>query len=270
MKKSPSIFNDVIGPIMRGPSSSHTAASWRIAKMCLEMLQEPLKRAVIDFDKNGAWAPNYREQGTTLGIDGGLLGLEMTDELMKQTEQVAAEREIAITYEVNSFKTKHVNTVRLNLIGTNGKNVKALAASLGGGAFEIQELNGFEVSIQGNYYELLIFTDEAIQNFDFIKRFFPELKHVSKSSYKGSSLINVKLSKNISHNALNILKEKMAVSEAVLFNPVLPVIAGNEKKVPYTTIDSLIKYSISRNYPLGKLGLIYEQSESGLSTNEVN
>jgi L-serine dehydratase len=270
MKKSPSIFNDVIGPIMRGPSSSHTAASWRIAKMCLEILQEPLKRAVIDFDKNGAWAPNYREQGTTLGIDGGLLGLEMTDQLMKQTEQVAAEREIAIIYEVNSFKTKHVNTVRLNLIGTNGKNVKALAASLGGGAFEIQELNGFEVSIQGNYYELLIFTDEAIQNFDFIKRFFPELKHVSKSSYKGSSLINVKLSKNISHNALNILKEKMAVSEAVLLNPVLPVIAGNEKKVPYSTIDSLIKYSISQNYHLGKLGLIYEQSQSGLSTNEVN
>src|SRR5210317_1669430 len=137
MKKSPSIFNDVIGPVMRGPSSSHTAASWRIAKMCLEMLQEPLKKAVIDFDENGAWAPNYREQGTTLGIDGGLLGLDMTDHLMKQTERVAAERDISIAYEVNSFKTNHVNTVRLNLTGINGKNIIALAASLGGGAFEI-------------------------------------------------------------------------------------------------------------------------------------
>ena len=144
MKKAPSIFNDVIGPVMRGPSSSHTAASWRIAKMCLETLQEPIKKAVVDFDKNGAWAPNYREQGTTLGIDGGLLGLEMTDNLMKQTELVAAQQSISITYEVNTFKTNHVNTVRLNLTGVNGNNVKALAASLGGGAFEIQELNGFE------------------------------------------------------------------------------------------------------------------------------
>jgi L-serine dehydratase len=87
-----------------------------------------------------------------LGIDGGLLGLEMTDNLMKQTEQVAAKRGISIIYEVNSFKTKHVNTVRLNLNGINGRRIEALAASLGGGAFEIQELNGFKVSIRGNYY----------------------------------------------------------------------------------------------------------------------
>ena len=270
MKKSPSIFNDVIGPVMRGPSSSHTAASWRIAKMCLEMLQEPLKKAVIDFDKNGAWAPNYREQGTTLGIHGGLLGLEMTDNLMKQTEQVAAERGISIAYEVNAFKTNHVNTVRLNLTGINGNNVKALAASLGGGAFEIQELNGFEVSIRGDYYELLIFTDEEIHDLDSIKRVFPELKSVSKSLYKLGSLINIKLSKNISKNAWSLLKENMAFSEVVLLKPVLPIIAGNEKKVPFNTIDSLIEYSIKQDYDLGKLGFIYEQSQSGLSANEVN
>ena len=51
----------------------------------------------------------------------------------------------------------------------------------------------------------------------------------------------------------------------VLLKPVLPIIAGNEKEVPFKTIDSLIEYSINRNYDLGKLGLIYEQSLSGLS-----
>ena len=173
MGKLPSIFNDVIGPVMRGPSSSHTAASWRIATICLEMLQESLKSAVIDFDRNGAWAPNYREQGTTLGIDGGLLGLEMTDDLMKKTEEVAAERGILISYKVDSFKTKHVNTVRLNLEGINGKKVGALAASLGGGAFEIQELNGFEVSIRGDYYELIFLLDDEIDIFDAIKLGLP-------------------------------------------------------------------------------------------------
>ncbi len=67
MKNRPGIFNDVIGPIMRGPSSSHTAASWRAAKICVDILNEPLTKAIIDFDKDGAWAPNYREQGTTIG-----------------------------------------------------------------------------------------------------------------------------------------------------------------------------------------------------------
>ena len=63
---NPSIFNDVIGPVMRGPSSSHTAASWRIARICLDILNEPLKNAVVEFDKDGAWATNYREQGTAM------------------------------------------------------------------------------------------------------------------------------------------------------------------------------------------------------------
>ena len=70
----PSIFNDVIGPVMRGPSSSHTAASWRIARTGIQMLNDELLEALVEFDKNGAWATNYREQGTVLGMDGGLLG----------------------------------------------------------------------------------------------------------------------------------------------------------------------------------------------------
>jgi len=71
MGKSPSIFNDVIGPVMRGPSSSHTAASWRTAKMCLEMLQEPLKSAVIDFDKMalGLQIIENKEQLWVLTVD---------------------------------------------------------------------------------------------------------------------------------------------------------------------------------------------------------
>jgi len=100
----PGIFNDVIGPIMRGPSSSHTAASWRAARICMDILNEPLKKAIIDFDKDGAWASNYREQGASLGIEGGLLGLEISDDRMKNTELVAKELGISIQYQINSFK----------------------------------------------------------------------------------------------------------------------------------------------------------------------
>ncbi|RLD31489.1 MAG: serine dehydratase, partial [Bacteroidetes bacterium] len=74
----PSIFNDVIGPVMRGPSSSHTAASWRIAKTCVDLLNDDLKDALIEFPQSGVWASNYREQGTAMGMDGGLLGIDIT------------------------------------------------------------------------------------------------------------------------------------------------------------------------------------------------
>ena len=130
MKKLPGIFNDVIGPVMRGPSSSHTAASWRIAGIALNILNEPLKQALIEFDRDGAWAPNYREQGTTMGIDGGLSGFDIIDERMKTAESQARQKGINIEYQVSSFPTDHANTVRLTLWGISGKRVQIIAVSL--------------------------------------------------------------------------------------------------------------------------------------------
>ena len=139
----PRIFNDVIGPVMRGPSSSHTAASWRIARVCLDILNEPLKKAVVEFDENGAWSSNYREQGTVMGINGGLLGLEITDHRMKNTDLLVEERGLSILYKISSFVTQHVNTVRLSLEGMNGNNIQIVAASLGGGLFKIYQVDNF-------------------------------------------------------------------------------------------------------------------------------
>lgn len=146
MKKFPGIFNDVIGPVMRGPSSSHTAASWRIARASMDILNEHLVKALIEFDRDGAWAPNYREQGTCMGIEGGLLGFDMTDEKMKDTARYVKERGIGVEYLVSKFPTKHANTVRLTLWGTSQKKVQIVAVSLGGGAFEIQTVDGKEVA----------------------------------------------------------------------------------------------------------------------------
>lgn len=269
MNKNPGIFNDVIGPVMRGPSSSHTAASWRAAKICMDLLNEPLKTALIDFDKDGAWAPNYREQGTTLGIDGGLLGLKMTDDRMKNTEQVANEMGISINYEVNSFKTNHVNTVRFNLNGIHGNKVKVLAASLGGGSFEIQEVDGFKVSICGDYYELLIFTNEANVSLNDIEVFFSENKTISESFTDNKRLINLKFSIPISIEKIGKLKKLFTKGKIVITNPVLSIISGNETNLPFSSIDSLLEYAEKENLDLGVLGLIYEKCQSGLSSSIV-
>ena len=158
MNKLPSIFNDVIGPVMRGPSSSHTAASWRIAKSSLDILNDTLDTVLVEFDRDGAWAPNYREQGTCMGIEGGLLDLDITDNKMKNTKRYLDERGIKVRYQVNSFPTDHANTVRLTIKGASGKSLLIMAVSLGGGSFEIRNINGFNVSIGGGYFELMIFT----------------------------------------------------------------------------------------------------------------
>ena len=267
--ENPDIFNDVIGPVMRGPSSSHTAASWRIAKICLELLGEPLKAAIVDFDKNGAWAPNYREQGTTLGIEGGLLGLEMTDDRMKHTEQLLLHQGISVNYEINSFKTDHVNTVRLRLEGIHGNSVEVLAVSLGGGSFEIRKIDGFEVRINGGHYELLLIGAKDSMTVEILNGLFTESLSITESIQGESALFNLKFSDGISPERLSQLEELSSWERKITVNPILPVAVGKSVGLPFSTITSLLEYAQKENLDLGEIGLLYEKCQSGLSETEV-
>ncbi|MFT5215029.1 MAG: L-serine dehydratase [Glaciecola sp.] len=269
MKKLPGIFNDVIGPVMRGPSSSHTAASWRAARMSMDILNEPLKKAIIDFDKNGAWAPNYREQGTTLGIDGGLLGLEMTDDRMKHTERVAQEMGISISYEVNSFKTNHVNTVRLKLEGIHGNTAQVMAVSLGGGSVEIREIDGFEVKLCGDFYELLLFNNRTEPFPENLESIFPLNKLIVESFNGDKRLINMKLSKEVSEESIDQLRNTVLLDKIIIVNPVLPVISGNETELPFSSVESMLNYAEQEDLDLATIGLLYEKCQSGLGEDEV-
>lgn len=269
MSIRPSIFNDVIGPVMRGPSSSHTAASWRAAKISLDILNEPLAKAVIDFDKDGAWAPNYRDQGTTVGIEGGLLGLDMSDDKIKHTEQVAKEKGIAISYEINSYSTTHVNTFRLALEGIHGKKTLLTAISIGGGSFEIQDIDGFKVNITGAYYELLlkdVSNDIPIED---IALLCLENKAISESFFDEKRLVNIKFSKEISQKVIQNLIQQVNFGELIISNPVLPIIAGNETDLPFGTIESLLNYAEQENLDLGAIGVLYEKHQSGLADHDV-
>lgn len=265
MKKLPGIFNDVIGPIMRGPSSSHTAASWRIARTCLDILNEPLKKALIEFDTNGAWAPNYREQGTDMGINGGLLDLEIADPRMKNTAQIADEKGISIIYEINSFPTNHANTVRLTLEGTKGNKIQALAVSVGGGSFEIQQIDHFNVHICGDYYELIIWSKNISSSPDGLKSILPPNVILIQSSKDKGNLINIKSPKKIPNKIIEQLKSNFDIDKMIAINPVMPIISGNESEMPFSGIASLLSYAENENLDLGELGLIYEQCRSGLS-----
>jgi L-serine dehydratase len=268
--KHPGIFNEVIGPVMRGPSSSHTAASWRIARICLDLLSHPLQSAVIEFDKDGAWAPNYREQGTTIGIEGGLLGLDMTDDRMKYTKDLAKEKGIDIRYEIGSFRNDHVNSVRLGLVDAKGNDTSVLAASLGGGAMEIREINGFKVSLKGDYYELLCVHNQDTDAVSPLGSLIKLSKQLDTSDQNGKSMTTMKFSAAIPKSDLNSLKASQHIESIYFTKPVLPVIAGNEKALPFNTVESMLRYGETHNLDLGDLGRLYEGSLSGLDPIDLN
>ncbi len=269
MAQLPGIFNDVIGPIMRGPSSSHTAASWRIGKICRELLGETLTKALIVFEADSPWAANYQEQGTVMGMNGGLLGLDIVDEAMKNTETIAENKGVHIQYSIETFASKHPNTVKVKLWGADGKVLYATAVSSGGGAFEILELNGFDVSISGGSHELLIFSSNDQLSLDQLPIQFSGQVAVSRSNSEDSHLLHLKLSEKVPDESLEGLKSQVFVNGINYSQAVLPVVSGYDKPMPFKTLDSLIEFSEKENLDLGNLGMKYEQSMSGLSDPEL-
>ncbi len=88
----PSIFNDVIGPVMRGPSSSHCAAALRIGRMARDLMDGQIDEILIEFDPHGSLATTHTSQGSDMGLFGGLLGWEATDERLAESADWAGER----------------------------------------------------------------------------------------------------------------------------------------------------------------------------------
>ena len=78
-KQAPSIFNDVLGPIMRGPSSSHVAGAARIGELARQAAGGEVAEALVEFDVNGSLAESHEGHGTDMGLACGLMGMPLTD-----------------------------------------------------------------------------------------------------------------------------------------------------------------------------------------------
>ncbi len=176
--KAISIFNDVLGPVMRGPSSSHTAAPYQIGRMARALLLGPdgaaadgPAEAAFVFDPGGSFAQVYREQGSDLGFAAGLLGWPLTDERFGQVLDAAAREGVEIRFSVASLAhllpatsegggpdegKLHPNTVELRLRSRRGRTLHAVARSIGGGALVMTQVGGWPVSITGDAHELMV------------------------------------------------------------------------------------------------------------------
>ena len=152
----PSILNQVIGPVMRGPSASHCAASVRIGKLARELMDGNISSVLIEFDPNGSLATTHTSQGSDIGLFGGLLGWDMTDKRLTDSAAAVRKAGIDIDIRIKNYGAQHPNTYRLTLKNDNETH-KMTALSTGGGMIEITEIDSIPVSIQGDYYETLVY-----------------------------------------------------------------------------------------------------------------
>lgn len=149
---------EIIGPIMVGPSSSHTAGAVRIGSMARQLLSEQPRQ--VTFQLMGSFAETYQGHGTDLALLAGILGMTTDSSDVPNADKVAMEQGVAYTFTKGSAGTHHPNTVLILAAGAT-RSVKLLASSLGGGKAEVQELDDFPVTFTGEKPTLIFsHTDE--------------------------------------------------------------------------------------------------------------
>jgi L-serine dehydratase len=151
-----SILNDVLGPVMRGPSSSHTAGSYHIGRLARSLLDDEPASAVFTFDPHGSYAATYRQQGVDLALAAGLLGWPITDARFPRTLALAPGMGLRLRFRVARLDgADHPNTVRMEIRSKRGERLVAMAKSVGGGSVEITAVDGRPARLDGRSREVL-------------------------------------------------------------------------------------------------------------------
>lgn len=262
----PSIFNDVLGPVMRGPSSSHCAASLRIGRICRDLMDGRIENVLIQYDPKGSLATTHKSQGSDMGLFGGFLGWEADDERLPDYQQAIDAAGMHIRISIEDIQAEHPNTYKITLI--NEREMRELTAlSVGGGMIEVIAIDGAPVSMIGDYFETLIYVQspEKVEAFlkatiDYDELIFHRDRH---------QFLEIKAQRFLPES---IMAELQAMEEVLFIKkiaPVLPVLSRKDLRVPFITCEEMLAYNQDKDLELWELAVHYESARGNLSAEEV-
>jgi L-serine dehydratase len=263
-----SIFNDVIGPIMRGPSSSHCTAALRIGRLALDLMEGDLKKVIVEFDREGALATTHVSQGSDMGLFGGLMGWDAVDDRLPDSVHAIANKGIDVSIKIVNLNVQHPNVYCLKLSNKRYRHVLT-AISTGGGMIKVIDIDGFSVSIEGDYRETLIYTKEdSSMILDYLTKAIAAdevLIHTNRVAH----LLEVKAQEFIDDVILSEMKEQFNIFEVKKLSPVLPVLSRGGLQIPFTTCKQMLDHKESPSESLWETALIYECARGNLTEQDV-
>jgi L-serine dehydratase len=163
---------DIIGPEMVGPSSSHTAGALRLARVARSLLEDTPRKATIGL--HGSFAKTYRGHGTDRAVAAGLLGYEPDDPRIVGALHLAKKEGMEISFREADLGEKiHPNTLRIEA-ERDGNTVDLWGSSVGGGFIDVFRLDGYPVSIGGEYHTLVITAEDVPGTVAAVTRLFAE------------------------------------------------------------------------------------------------
>ena len=256
----PSIFNDVIGPVMRGPSSSHCAAALRIGRLARDLMDGDLTDVLVEFDRAGSLPTTHESQGSDMGLFGGLLGWEADDERLMDSAGALAAAGIKLRIETVDVGDPHPNTYRLTL--KNAREQHSLVAiSTGGGMIEVIEIDGVKMSLDGGYCETLIWLAAGAD--ELAKQITAE--EMIRHEAEDCQVVQVKAGGFISDSALAPW-QPLRIKR---LGRVLPVPSRRELRVPFTSCAEMLQHDGNRHTALWQLAVEYEMARGNFPAGEV-
>jgi L-serine dehydratase len=145
---------DIIGPVMVGPSSSHTAGAVKIGYVCRKLINEPIKRAEICL--YGSFLKTGKGHGTRQALVAGLLGMLPDDMRIPQSMEIAKKENMEVVFGEAYLKEGHPNSVELILEGVSGKILEVVGESLGGGRINIARIDGITTNFSAESPTLVV------------------------------------------------------------------------------------------------------------------
>jgi L-serine dehydratase len=262
----PSIFNDVVGPVMRGPSSSHSAAALRIGKMCRDLMGGKPGKVVVSYDSQDALATTHNSQGSDMGMIGGLLGFEADDERLLDPGPHLEKEGIQLSFEVVNSGRKEANLYMLQLQNEN-QELRVEGISLGGGMAELIRLDDAPLSIRGDYYETLVYATDAEQ----LKKLTAELDWSSEVLVHSGpkSFVQIKSRQEADSNWISEVRNYPFLTGIRTITPVLPVLSGNTQHLPFRTYKQMMEFADGSKMEAWQLALAYESARGADSHEKV-
>lgn len=148
-----SVF-DIIGPVMIGPSSSHTAGAARIGRMARQLFGRIPREARIEFC--GSFAQTYQGHGTDVALVGGIMNFDTHDPRIKDALKIAEDIGLDVKITTIDLQGEHPNTAWISLIDDAG-TLKVKGISVGGGKIAMLEADGFAMNLSGDSWTTLVF-----------------------------------------------------------------------------------------------------------------
>ncbi len=266
----PGIFNDVIGPVMRGPSSSHTAGSHRIGSIIRQLAESKILKVNFLFHPDGSLASTYHTQGSDIGLAAGLLGLDMSDPNLPKSLELAKEAGLNLSFIISDYPANHPNTYLCQIELKNGQVFELTALSVGGGIIEITNIQGFDCNSQMDLPSLLVIGDKINvlkwwknieSSAEIIKTIF---KHQMVHKQDQTMLF-------LEFNVANPKMEDPDIPDALIkfFKPVYPTMGYTGRLLPFRCAGDLEKLPMLENKDIADLAVEYECKRSAITSEEV-